>query len=55
MYEKRIAKCPKCNSNNYIVVSEASNREGHLQLRQCNECYMRYRVLILIDGNEANL
>lgn len=51
------AKCPQCGENSYIIVSTSSTREGRLEYRQCNndDCFKRYKVLVLIDGTEINI
>lgn len=51
------AKCPKCDGIDYIIVSANPTREGILEYRQCNNdnCFRRYKVLVLIDGTEMNI
>lgn len=50
------AKCTKCGKSNYdIIGNPVSVAEGRIELRQCRECYIRYKVLVMINGIEKNI
>lgn len=44
-------ECKKCASNNYTIINSRKIRHDRyqkiiIQLRQCNNCYHRYRIAI---------
>lgn len=54
--EKMKAKCNKCGKSNYDTIGNSiSVAQGHIELRQCRECYTRYKVLVMINGVEKNI
>lgn len=46
-------KCPKCGSCTYKVISIGRfDAISCIELRQCKNCYTRYRVKVRNDSNE---